>query len=126
MCNSSRQELLGSLRRRAQDFYITRPWGMDIEPVTLSYLFDLAGKPNNLEAVDVETVSINSEVELIDLQENQPCTLVVVAPQESVPVEGRVSFLSSLGAALMGRKPGDTVTVKVFGSILRYQIAAIR
>lgn len=39
-------------------------------------------------------------------------TFEIVGPQETNPARGRISHISPLGAALMGRAPGDRVAVK--------------
>jgi transcription elongation GreA/GreB family factor len=55
------------------------------------------------------TVRIGSRVVLEDGEKK--ITLFIVGPQETDPSRGRISHLSPLGAALIGKKEGDTATI---------------
>jgi len=56
-------------------------------------------------------VRFGARVEVLD--ENEKRSLyVIVGPDEANPSEGKISFQSPLGKALMKRKVGDTVTVQ--------------
>lgn len=51
----------------------------------------------------------------------------ITGAQEANPSAGRVSLHSPLGAALMGRKPGDTVTVRAAtGKDVAYEILEVK
>lgn len=49
----------------------------------------------------------------------------ILGSQESRPAAGRISFSSPLGAALMGRQAGETVTVNAADRELDYEIAEV-
>lgn len=53
-------------------------------------------------------------------------TYHVVGPRETNPGEGRISYLSPLGAALMGRVEGETVRIILPKGIKEYRILEIR
>lgn len=53
-------------------------------------------------------------------------TFQIVGPQETNPTHGRISLESPLGAALMGRGKGDTVTVQTGRGLKEYCILEIK
>lgn len=53
-------------------------------------------------------------------------TYQIVAPQESSPARGRISHVSPLGSALLGRTAGETVTLKTENGEMSYDIVEIR
>ena len=59
------------------------------------------------------TVSLGSKVDFIDQEDGQLVTYEIVGTTEADVESGRISNESPVGNALLGRKAGDTVTVKV-------------
>jgi len=57
-------------------------------------------------------VGIGSQVTVIDPAGRRQ-TFVIVSPVEADPSRGHISAASPIGAALVGRRAGDQVTVKV-------------
>ncbi len=55
-------------------------------------------------------VRFGARVQVVDENEKRS-TYLIVGPDEANPTEGRISFHSPLGKALMKRKVGDTITV---------------
>lgn len=55
-------------------------------------------------------VRFGARVQVVDENEKRS-TYLIVGPDEANPSEGRISFHSPLGTALMKRKVGDTITV---------------
>ncbi len=53
-------------------------------------------------------------------------TYVIVGPFETDPLSGRISHKSPLGAALIGKTAGDTITVPTARGVRRYTIIAVR
>lgn len=112
--------------RRARRFYVARAWGMNIDPITLTALFEsFQGAGDRPLSVD-GGITVNSEVTLLDLQENQSCALTIVPPQESNPEKGIISFLSPLGSALMNKTAGDVISIPVLGTTMRYRVLNVR
>lgn len=68
-------------------------------------------------------VSLGSKVEL----KTGKKTVVynIVGPVEADPLEGKISNESPIGAALMGKKVGDTATITTPKGEISYEIAAI-
>lgn len=120
MCSSKDIEFRGSMYRRARRFYITRPWSMNINPITLSWLFEKVS-----DSRTDRLVNIGTHVHLLDPQENQLCDVQIVTPQDSRPAEGKISFLSPLGAALMEARPEDTISISVLGGVMKFKILRV-
>lgn len=72
---------------------------------------------DELQAVDLVTsqdvapdvVTMNSEVELVLAGQTEPQRLTLCYPHDAQVGAGRISVLSPIGAALLGRRVGDTV-----------------
>ena len=56
-------------------------------------------------------VRFGARVQVVDENEKKS-SYVIVGPDEANPAEGKISFQSPLGKALMKRKVGDVVTVQ--------------
>ncbi len=50
----------------------------------------------------------------------------IVGSQETSPGSGAISYLSPLGAALLGRKPGEHVSISAQGKTISYLILGVR
>ncbi|WP_442903715.1 GreA/GreB family elongation factor [Gilvimarinus sp. 1_MG-2023] len=83
---------------------------------------------NHIESTDVQPttgesrISINSSVILQDVQERQNIKFTIVSPPLSNPNQGRISFLSPLGAELIGKKKGDTIEIGYLNTILQFRV----
>ncbi len=53
-------------------------------------------------------------------------TFEVVGAQETNPLRGRISYLSPIGAALMGKKKGEGATVATAFGEVTYEILGVR
>lgn len=62
----------------------------------------------------------------VDLKNGSKVTYRVVGPVEADPLEGKISNESPIGAALMGRKIGDKVTIKTPKGEVTYTIEDVR
>lgn len=70
------------------------------------------------------TVQVGSTVELeVD---GKKATYTVVGPVEADPLEGKISNESPIGAALMGKKVGDKVTIETPKVKTTYTLKAIK
>src|SRR5690554_328114 len=125
MCNISHIEFKRSMLRRAQSFYLTRPWGFGVEPLMLSKIFERIEVGNNPAYKRRGRVSINSSITLMDFQEDKLVKVTVVPPPLSNPEAGLVSFLSPLGAELIDAKKGDIIKVDFLGARMRFQIVEV-
>ncbi len=85
----------------------------------------------NVKVIDASgaragVVSLGSTVEIIDTATGERFTYTIVGPIEVDPAQGRISHLSPVGAALMGRSPGDTVHVDAPAGTLHLKVSRIR
>ncbi len=60
-----------------------------------------------------EFITMNSEFEVTDLDNNKLMKLKLVYPKEADFTRGYVSVLSPLGSALLGYQKGDTISFQV-------------
>lgn len=65
-------------------------------------------KPKN-----TKIVSLGCKVEIRDLSDNSVATYNIVGSIEADPVKGRISNVSPLGSAIVGKRVGDVCTVRV-------------
>ncbi|MEL7587332.1 MAG: nucleoside diphosphate kinase regulator [Prolixibacteraceae bacterium] len=63
--------------------------------------------------MSADYVTMNSEIEILDLDSNKTMTLKLVYPQEADFRSGRISILSPLGSALLGYKVSRTISFEV-------------
>jgi len=77
-------------------------------PATLATLLDEADVVPSRE-VPADVVTMYSRVTLEDTDTREHRTLCVCYPPDADPVQGFVSILSPMGAALLGRRVGDVI-----------------
>jgi len=53
-------------------------------------------------------------------------TFEITGAQESDPSAGRISHLSPVGKALLGKKPGETASLEVNGKTVEYRVLEVR
>lgn len=78
----------------------------------------------NNESVD--TVVFGVIVELRNMVTDENVAYQLVGPYESDPDCGRISVVSPLGKALIGKEEGDEITLKTPGGIQEFEILEIR
>ena len=80
----------------------------------------------NAEIVDntasAGTISIGTRIRLLDVEEGVEEAYQIVGSQEANPANNRISDESPIGRALVGHKPGDTITVEAPGGSFDYKI----
>ena len=75
--------------------------------------------------LDKTLVAIGSKITLLDMEYNEEVEYVIVGSEEANPATGRISNESPLGAALIGHKEGDTVTVDAPAGPIKYKLLKI-
>lgn len=78
------------------------------------------------DALPKDRVSLLSRVEFTNLTTNARMTFEIVSPHEMDLEAGKISLKSPIGAALMGKKAGETVEVRVPSGTLRLRIDSIK
>ena len=76
--------------------------------------------------LDSDTVGLLAKVDITNLANNRKMTYTVVSPHEANLSEGKISIKSPIAEALVGKKVGDTVEVKVPAGMLRLRIDGIQ
>jgi transcription elongation factor GreA len=69
-----------------------------------------------------ETISLGSTVKLLDIYLNEVDTYLLVHPVEASPISRKLSVESILGKALLSKRKGEMVNVRLHGSHIQYQI----
>jgi transcription elongation factor GreA len=67
-----------------------------------------------------------SRVLLENLETGQNAEYQLVGPDESDVENGRISIVSPLGKAILGKKPGDELVIQVPGGKRTYELVEIR
>lgn len=69
-----------------------------------------------------DSIGLLSQVEITNLANNFSMTYTIVSPHESNIHEGKISIKSPIAQALLNKKEGDTVEVKVPAGRLKLRI----
>ncbi|MBN1631602.1 MAG: nucleoside diphosphate kinase regulator [Thermoleophilia bacterium] len=94
------------------------------------YLQKLQGELEKAAVVDpakvpADVVTMNSTVELLDLDSGATETRTLVFPEEADVEQAKVSVLAPIGTAMLGYRVGDTFEWKVPAGTRRLKIAKI-
>lgn len=92
---------------------------------------ELGYKLTVLEVIDPDTLTkeravFGSRVRLENTETGQDVEYQLVGPDESDLEKGRLSIVSPLGRAVLGKKPGDELIVEVPGGKRTYELVEIR
>jgi len=71
------------------------------------------------------TVGIGDSVVLQDLSSKEELRYTIVSPREVDPTGGKISNVSPVGKAVIGRKEGDTVEVIIPAGRIRYKVKQV-
>lgn len=75
---------------------------------------------------DVDSISLGSQVRILDKESNLEETYQIVGSQEADPMHGRISEDSPFGKALLGKSVGDDVSVEAPVGVLHYKVLDIQ
>jgi transcription elongation factor GreA len=74
-----------------------------------------------------DVIQIGSTVTLQNITENDdPETYTIVGSMEADPLNGRISNESPIGSAILDKKKGDVVKVKVPAGVFEYKILQVK
>ena len=84
----------------------------------------------NARVIDVsrlasDSVQLLSKVEMTNLANNSRMTYTIASPHEANLREGKISIKSPIAQALLNKKPGDTVEVRVPAGLLKLRIESV-
>ncbi|HEY63835.1 MAG TPA: transcription elongation factor GreA [Caldilineae bacterium] len=74
---------------------------------------------------DTQEVRLGSSVTIREVDGDELETYQIVGSAEVDPAQGKISNVSPLGKALLGRRVGDQVTVQTPDGVLRFEIVEI-
>jgi transcription elongation factor GreA len=77
------------------------------------------------QTANSDTVTVGSTVRMKDVAAGDEITYTIVGSAEADPLQDRISNESPVGQALIGRRKGETVTVRVPAGTLKYTILGI-
>lgn len=85
---------------------------------------------NRAKVVDSSTldgshVAVGTKVTLKDMTHRQNCVYSIVSSEESDPRSGKISSASPVGRAILNRRCGDEVTVKVTKGVRKLKVLQI-
>ena len=79
-----------------------------------------------MSRLGAETVGLLSQVEMTSLANNKRMTYTIVSPHEANLREGKISIKSPIAQALLNKKEGDVVEVRVPAGVQRLRIESIQ
>lgn len=80
----------------------------------------------NKKDVKNDEVSVGSTVKLYDEEFDEELEYKILGTTESNPAKGIISNHSPVGSALIGRKIGDKISIKLPTGVVNYKILAIK
>ena len=91
----------------------------------IQYLKSILAQAEIVEDLSkTDVVQVGTKV-TVETAENEKETYIVVGRAESDPIEGKISYESPLGSALMGHAKGDEVKVQAPGGVFKVKILKI-
>ena len=97
---------------------------MEIRIINLENMLKNA-KVIDEDELSTEAVSLGTKVKLLDMDVNEEITYMIVGSTEASPIKQRISNESPVGAALIGKRIGDDVTVSVPMGVVNYRVLDI-
>lgn len=76
--------------------------------------------------ISTEKVGIGTTVKLLDVEMNEEMEFKIVGTKEADIDNGKMSDESPIGAAIIGHKPDEVVTVETPGGTVQFKILEIR
>ena len=76
--------------------------------------------------LNADTVQLLHKVEITNLANNRTMTYTIASPHEANLREGKISVKSPIAQALLGKKTGDIVEVRVPAGLLKLRIDSIQ
>lgn len=77
------------------------------------------------EEIDTNSVRLGTRVKVHDMELDEEVDYYIVGSTEADPLEHKISNDSPVGRALLGKKPGDIVTVQVPDGSIQFKVLKI-
>lgn len=94
-------------------------------------ILELEAKLSNAQIIDIQKLANNgkvifgSTVKLCNVDTNEETVYQIVGEDEANIKEGKISFSSPIGRALIGKELDDSVDVKTPGGVIGYDIIEV-
>ena len=75
--------------------------------------------------VPPDVVTMNSRVELIDVDEKKPMIFTLTIPRDADIERGRLSVLPPVGTAILGHTEGDIIEWRVPAGLRRFKVEKV-
>lgn len=96
---------------------------LELIDARIAELDELLKNAKVVEGSEQEAINVGSRVKVeIDGEKE---TYIIVNPYESNPADGKISYESPVGKALIDKQPGEEVTVKLPHTEIKYRIIEI-
>jgi len=120
-----RARALGDLSENAE--YIMAKQRQDYVSARLIHLKErLAGLSLvNLNNIPKDRIAFGSKVKLYDIDRDQEIEYRLVTSEEADAAQGLISTTSPIGRSLMGKRAGDSVTVKTPNGAREFEVRAV-
>lgn len=79
----------------------------------------------DLSKIPTDRIAYGSTVVLFDLEKEEKVTYKLVTSEESDPENGKISTVSPIGQALMGKEEGDEIKVKTPTGMRNFEISRL-
>jgi len=76
----------------------------------------------DVNRLPVDKIGYGSIVTVMDLEDDHEVTYQLVMPEDADAARGRISISSPIGRALVGRTPGDEVSIPIPSGIKNFEI----
>jgi len=80
----------------------------------------------DMSRLNSDTVQLLSKVEMTNLNNNSKMTYTIASPHEANLRDGKISIKSPIAQALLGKKAGDVVEVRVPAGTMQLRIESIK
>ena len=80
----------------------------------------------DMSRLSADTVQLLCRVEMTNMNNNTQMTYTMASPHEANLREGKISIASPIGKALLGRKAGEIIEVRVPAGLLKLRIDSIQ
>ena len=75
--------------------------------------------------IDTSIVNVGSVVKVYDVEFDEEDEYNIVGSNEADPLQNRISDMSPIGKALIGKKAGDEVTVEAPGGLIHLRVLEV-
>jgi transcription elongation factor GreA len=115
----------GDLRENAE--YKAALERQSIVKARMRQIYDRLDEVQSIDVSKIPTdrAAYGSTVVLYDLDKEEKVTYELVTSEETEPESGKISTVSPIGQALMGKQEGDTVKVKTPTGVRNFEIARL-